>query len=152
MKDFEQLGGFSDLKFYLSTDVSNWPIVLNDTTSNQLVLNSNNMSNLGVITDSSIEVVDTPKQSAEGIVYPIDISFTFSNRTKALEQFLDSYQNQSVVVFCKLNTGDIKLYGSDQEPLQFLWKVIDGKKAEDLGVVSVSIKGDMRNRPVYYSA
>lgn len=149
--DFEQLGGFDTVEFYLLSETANWPIVVNDQTAAQVTHVQSLLDNYGVIATDTIDVNITPKQSAEGTIYPTDVVFTFSNRTEALENYLDSYQNKPVVVIATLNTGIKKLYGTKEEPLILNYKIDEGKKAEDLGIISVSIKGETRNRPVFYN-
>ena len=149
--NFEQLGGFESIAFFLIAETSNWPIVLNDETAGLIVHSDSFLDDFGVITDGSIDVNIIPKQSAEGTVYPIEVLFTFLNRTQALENYLDQYQNKPVVVIATLNTGLKKIYGTPLEPLFLNYKIDEGKKAEDPGVISVSIKGETRNRPVFYN-
>lgn len=148
--DFEQLGGFSKIEFFLLEETANWPIVLNDETATQITHNKSLVGNFGKIAESSIDINITPKQSSEGPIYPIDIVFSFSNRIIELEKYLDYYQNEPLVVVGYLNTGLKKLYGTNETPLILTYKVDEGKKIEDLGVITVSIKGETRNRPVYY--
>lgn len=149
--DFEQLGGFDTVQFFLLSETANWPIVVNDQTASQVTHVASLLDNYGVIANDTIDVNITPKQSAEGTIYPTDVVFVFSNRTEALENYLDRYQNKPVVVIAKLNTGVKKLYGTKEEPLILNYKIDEGKKAEDLGIISVSIKGETRNRPVFYN-
>lgn len=150
-KDLEQLGGFDKLDFFLLDETANWPIVVNDATASQVTHVPSLISNYAILADSSIDVNVVPKQSVDGTIYSIDIVIVFSNRSEALENYLDQYQNKQVVVFGELNTGRKKLYGTNEEPLILNYKIDDGKKVEDLGVISVSIKGETRNRPVYYN-
>lgn len=150
-KDYEQLGGFDTVEFFLLSETANWPIVVNDQTAAQITHIQSLLDTVGVIADGSIDVNISPKQSAEGTIYPTDVVFSFSNRTEALENYLDQYQNKPVVVIAKLNTGIKKLYGTKDEPLILNYKIDDGKKPEDMGVISVSIKGETRNRPVFYN-
>jgi hypothetical protein len=149
--DFEQLGGFDTVEFYLLSETANWPIIVNDQTAAQVTHVQSLLDNYGVIANDTIDVNITPKQSAEGTIYPTDVVFVFANRTEALENYLDNYQNKPVVVIAKLNTGVKKLYGTNEEPLILNYKIDEGKKAEDLGIISVSIKGETRNRPVFYN-
>ncbi|MBQ0907472.1 hypothetical protein KBJ98_02020 [Flavobacterium sp. F-328] len=148
--DFEQLGGFCKVEFFLIEDTSNWPIVLNDETANQIILPECVVEDYGKIIDESIDVNIPPKQAANGTTYPIEIVFNFSNRVLSLEKYLDKYQNKSVVALLTLNTGIKKLYGTNETPLIFNWKIDEGKKIEDAGLIMVSIKGEMRHRPVHY--
>lgn len=149
--DFEQLGGFDTVEFFLLSETANWPIVVNDQTAAQITHMPSILDTVGVIADSTIDVNINPKQSAEGTIYPIDIVFQFSNRTEVLENYLDRYQNKPVVAIATLNTGIKKLYGTNEEPLILNYKIDEGKKPEDLGIISVSIKGETRNRPVFYN-
>jgi hypothetical protein len=149
--DFEQLGGFKKVEFFLLEETYNWPIVINDETSAQITHDPSRIENYGIIAEESIDVNIPPKQSVEGTIYPTDIVFSFSNRIIELEKYLDYYQNKPVVVIGYLNTGKKKLYGNLMEPLVLSYKIDDGKKVEDLGVITVNIKGETRNRPVYYN-
>lgn len=149
-KDFEQLGGFSKVEFFLLEETDNWPIVINDETASEITHIASEIDNFGIIAESSIDINAIPKQTADGEIYPTEIIFSFSNRIKELEKYLDRYQNKPVVVIAKLNTGQKKLYGTNESPLILIYKIDDGKKVEDLGVITVNIKGETRNRAVYY--
>lgn len=148
--DFEQLGGFKKVEFFLLEETANWPIVVNDETSAQITHNPSRIENYGIIADDSIDVNISAKQSGEGTIYPTEIVFSFSNRIIELEKYLDYYQNKPLVMVGYLNTGLKKLYGTNEEPLILTYKVDDGKKIEDLGLITVNIKGETRKRPVYY--
>lgn len=150
-KDLEQLGGFKSVEFFLLEETANWPIVINDETASAITHIPSQIDEFGIISDSSIDINNNPKQSADGPIYPNDIAFSFSNRTKELEKYLDRYQNKPVVVFGTLNTGKKKIYGTNETPLIFIYKIDEGTKIEDLGVISVSIKGETRSRPVFYN-
>lgn len=149
-KDFEQLGGFSKVEFFLLKETNNWPIVINDETSAQITHIDSRIDNYGIIADSTIDVNVIPKQSGDGTIYQTEIVFSFSNRIIELEKYLDYYQNKELVAVVHLNTGQKKLYGTNENPLVLTWKIDEGKKIEDLGIITVNIKGDTRHRPVYY--
>ena len=149
--DFEQLGGFDTVEFYLLSETANWPLVVNDQTASQITYLQSLLDNYGVISSDTIDVNINTKQSSEGTIYPIEIVFQFSNRTEALENYLDSYQNKPIIAIATLNTGFKKLYGTNEEPLILNYKIDEGKKPEDLGIISVSIKGETRNRPVFFN-
>ena len=149
-EDLEQLGGFSKIEFFLISQTSNWPIVINDETSSQITHEDSMIDNYGKIADSSIDINITPKQSPEGEIFPIDIVFSFSNRIIELERYLDYYKNKELVVIGYLNTGLKKIYGTNEEPLFLSYKIDEGKKIDDLGIITVNIKGEIRNRPVFY--
>lgn len=148
--DFEQLGGFEKIEFFLLHETDNWPLVVNDETSVQITHIDSLIENYGIILDSSIDVNISPKQSTEGTIYPIEIVFSFSNRIIELEKYLDFYQNKPVIVIAHLNTGKKKLYGTNETYLILTYKIDEGKKIDDLGVITVNIKGEMRQRPVFY--
>lgn len=151
MADYEQLGGFEKVEFFLLEETDNWPVVINDETSAQITHIESQIEKFGIISDSSIDVNITPKQSADGTIYPTEIVFSFSNRIIELEKYLDFYQNKPVVLIAYLNTGKKKLYGTNECPLTFIYKIDEGKKIEDLGLINVTIKGETRERPVFYN-
>jgi hypothetical protein len=151
ISDLEQLGGFEKIEFFLLDETDNWPVVVNDETSAEMTHIESQIQNFGTIADSSIDINITPKQSTEGTIYPIEIICSFSNRIIELEKYLDYYQNKEVVVIGYLNTGKKKLYGTNETPLTFIYKIDEGKKIDDLGVITVTIKGDTRERAVFYN-
>lgn len=147
----EQIPGFAELDFYLLSETSNWPIVVTDLTSAQVILNAETYSIEGTIDDESIEIDTNPKQSAEGMVYPIEASFKFITRSESMEQYLDQYQNKPGILIGKLNSGFRKMYGTNEEPLYLTWKVDEGKKVTDAAGTLINIKGETQQRPVYYT-
>lgn len=147
----EQLSGIAELDFYLLSETSNWPIVVTDLTSGQVELTPEEYSIEGTIEDEGIEIDVTPKQSVEGTVYPIDISFPFITRSEAMEQYLDQYQNKPGIAIAKFNNGFRKMLGTNEEPLYMMWKVDEGKKITDNARTILNIKGETQQRPVYYT-
>lgn len=150
VSNLEQLGGFEKVEFFLLDETDNWPIVVTDETATQISFVESLLENYGKISDSSIDINISPKTSSEGTVYPTEIVFSFLNRIIELEKYLDFYQNKPLVVIGYLNTGLKKLYGTNEEPLFLTWKIDEGKKIEDLGLITVSIKGETRKRAVFY--
>jgi hypothetical protein len=75
----------------------------------------------------------------------------FLTRSEALEQLLEQYENLPGVVHAKLNNGFQKIYGSNLEPLYFMYEVEDATKIDGDGVTSIEIKGETTNRPVFYT-
>lgn len=149
--DCEQLSGFAQLDFYLLSETDNWPVVLTDQNSSQVVLNPEPNNVKGTIDQDAINVDVNPKYSTEGTVYPVSISFPFITRSESIEQLLDQYENKPGICIGKLNTGFQKMYGTNEEPLYMNFRVDDGNKPDGNGSVIVSIKGETRNRPVYYT-
>lgn len=147
----EQLSGFAEMDFFLLSETSNWPLVVNDKTSADIIFTPEFYDVDGTIDENSIDVNADPKKSAEGDVYPINISFRFITRSESMEQLMDQYQNKPGVCIGKLNNEFRKLYGTNEEPLYMSFKVDEGTKPEDSGAVIVTIKGETRNRPVYYT-
>lgn len=147
----EQLPGYAQIDFFLLSETGNWPLVVTDQTSGQITLNPEVVDVEGLIDDESISVQVTPKQTAEGTVWAIDIDFRFITRSESLEQLMEQYCNKPGVVIGKLNHGFQKLYGTNEEPLYMTWRVDEGQKATDNAGTIVSIKGETRDRPVFYT-
>ena len=149
--DLEQLGGFTSLNFFSLPETANWPIVLNDGTAIYVTHTPPTLNYSDFILDESIEILDNPKESSSGLIYPIDINFRILLRNDTLSEYLDTYQNIPLVVIAQLKNGTKKIYGSNLEPLFLVWKNIEGKKVDDLPLLAVSIKGETRTRPVFYN-
>jgi hypothetical protein len=147
----EQLAGFAQIDFFLLTETSNWPLVVTDQTSAGITFTPEDIQIEGVIDDESISVQASPRQTAEGTVWDIDINFRFITRSESIEQLMEQYCNKPGVVVGKLNTGFQKLYGTNEEPLYMTWRVDEGQKATDNAGTIVAIKGETRNRPVFYT-
>lgn len=145
----EQLPGAAEVNFYLLSETSNWPVEVTDGTSSEVVFTPEEISIEGSIDDESINIDATPKQTAEGTVYTIDINFRFITRSESIEQLLEQYANQPGIVIAKLNHGFQKMYGTNEEPLYLSWRVDEGQKSTDNAGVIVAIKGETRNRPVF---
>lgn len=147
----EQLSGFAEMDFLLLTETSNWPLVVTDQTSSDIILTPEFYDIDGTIDENSIDVNVNPKKNAEGDVYDISISFKFITRSESIEQLMDQYENKPGICIGKLNNEFRKLYGTNEEPLYMSFKVDEGNKPEDSGAVIVTIKGETRQRPVYYT-
>ncbi|WP_417365534.1 hypothetical protein [Flavobacterium beibuense] len=147
----EQLAGFAQIEFYLIAETSNWPLVVTDTNSGQIILTPEENDVDGSIEENSIGIRDKPKFSAEGNIWPVDISFVYMSRSEAMEQLLEQYSGLPGIAIACLNDGSKKLYGTDQEPIYLSWDNSYGEKPEDKHGVSIRIKGDIRQRPVFYT-
>lgn len=144
----EQLGGYDSLEFYMLSETANWPVVVNDYTANQITHTPSQL--VYDIEEESIQIAVTPKTNENGTIYTIEATCRFLKRSQSLEKYLDKYENQPIVVFGNLQTGHRKLFGTNEEPLYLTYKVEPGKKIEDLGTITLIIKGETRNRPVFY--
>ena len=147
----ESLPGIAELSFYTLDEVSNWPEILTDTNSGQIVIAPEPVSVDAVIDPDSIDIDVNPKQNAEGDVFDVNISFRFITRSEALEQLMDQYKNKPGIVIAKLNNEFRKIYGSNEEPLFMNYKVEEGKKVDDNAGTVINIKGETTKRPLYYT-
>ena len=147
----EQLSGFAQLDFFLLEETSNWPIEVTDQNSNTVVLSPEEFDVQGTIDEDSIDVNVTPKLSAEGETHDINIQFRFMTRSESLEQLMDQYANRPGIAIGKLNTEFQKMYGTNEEPLYMSFKTDDGNKPDGNGAIIVTIKGETRKRPVFYT-
>jgi len=147
----EKLPGFAVLDFYLIDETAEWPFVLTDVNSAQITLSPyvNNVE--ADIEPDSISVTVNEKQSAEGSVQQISISFRMITRSEALEQLLEQYANKPGIAIGKLNNEFQKMYGTNLEPLYLNYEVNDGSKIDGPAYTEVVIKGSTRKRPVYYT-
>lgn len=147
----EKLAGFAELDFYLLEETGNWPFVVTDTTSGQVVLNSFENDVDALVEPDSIAVDVTPKLSSDGELHSISIVFRLITRSEALEQLLEQYANQPGIAIGKLNNDFKKMYGSNTEPLYLNYEINDGVTADGKAYTEVRIKGETRTRPVYYT-
>lgn len=147
----EKLPGFAEFDFYLLEETGNWPFVVTDGNSAQIVLTPYENNVDALIDPDTIKVDVDPKQSADGDVQQIAISFRLITRSEALEQLLEQYANRPGVGIGKLNNEFKKLYGTNMEPLYLTYEVNDGAKVDGEAYTEVRIKGETRKRPVYYT-
>lgn len=147
----EQLGGYAELNFHLVSEVSNFPKILTDQNSNQLVFNTEPSSVEATFKPDSASVNVNKRQTSSGIEHDITIKMEFLTRSEALVQLLEQYENLPGIVHGKLNSGFQKIFGSDLEPLYLIFEEIDGKKIDDDAVTSIEIKGKTAKRPVFYT-
>lgn len=146
----EQLGGAASISFYLLTETSNWPLVLTDTNSSQIVFTPEENNITGNIKDNSISIKDTPRQGPYGDQWPIDLRFVYLTRGEAMEQLLEQYANLPGVAIVCLNDGTKKVYGTNKQPLYLRWENDYGEKMDDNHGVIIRITGEMMQRPVFY--
>lgn len=144
----EQLSGFSELQFLLLSETSNWPTVLTDQTSAQIIITPEVYDVDAGVDEESINV-DVKEKAKD--VFSITIQFTFLVRSEALEQMLDQYKNKPGIAIGCLNNKFKKLYGSNLQPLYLSFEVDDKSKIDDKGLTAVRITGETRKRPVYYT-
>jgi hypothetical protein len=147
----EKLPGFAEFELFLLEETSNWPFVVTDTTSKNIVFTPFENDVEAIIDPDSIKVDVNPKQSSDGEIQQISISFRCITRSEALEQLLEQYANKPCVGKGKLNNDFQKLYGTDQEPLYMNYEVNDGTEVDKDSYTEVRIKGETRKRPVYYT-
>jgi hypothetical protein len=147
----EKLPGFEEMNIYLLDEISNWPFVLTDTTSKQIVFTPFENDVEAIIDPDSIQVDVNPKQSAEGESHPISIQFRLLTRSEALDQLLEQYANKPCVAIGSLNNEFKKVYGTIQEPLYMNYSINDGTKVDGEAYTKVEVKGETRSRAVYYT-
>ncbi|HSD07917.1 hypothetical protein [Flavobacterium sp.] len=147
----EKLPGFAEFELFLLEETSNWPFVVTDTTSKDVIFTPYENDVEAIIDPDSIIADINPKQSSEGEIQQINISFRLITRSEALEQLLEQYANQPCVGRGKLNNDFQKLYGTNKEPLYMNYEINDGSKVGGDSYTEVRIKGETRKRPVYYT-
>lgn len=147
----EQLGGIAELSFYLLEETSNWPVILTDQNSAQVIINPTHHSVEATVKPDIIKLLVNKKQTAEGIVHQMSIKIDFITRSEALEQLLDQYQNKPGIVVSKMNNEFQKIYGSNLEPLYMIYEVNEGDKVDSESGTMLEIKGESRSRPVFYT-
>lgn len=147
----EQLSGVAELDFYLLEETSNWPKIINDSNSAQIQFTPSPHSVQATIKPDSISVSHQKTTKASGVTHQISIKMEFLTRSEALEQLLEQYENKPGVVRVKFNNDFQKIYGTNIEPLYFLYEDLPGKKIDDDGVTTIEIKGETAKRPVFYT-
>ncbi|MFK7049902.1 hypothetical protein V3Q77_08370 [Flavobacterium davisii] len=147
----EQLAGVAELDFILLTETANWPLVLTDQNSSQIVFTPESVSVEAVVKPDSIKVNVNKKVAPEGVVHQITMKLMFLTRSESLEQLLEQYEGLPGIVIAKLNNGFQKIYGTNDEPLYLLYEVEEGDKPDGESGTTLEIKGETRSRPVYYS-
>ena len=147
----EQLSGVAELDFYLLEETSNWPVVLSDSNSSQIVFNASPHSVQATVKPDSISLNVNKQTTSSGIVYDISIKMEFLTRSEALEQLLEQYENKPGVAKVKFNNEFQKLHGSNLEPLYLLYEDQPGTKIDGDGVTTIEIKGKTSKRPVFYT-
>lgn len=145
----EQIGGYKVINFCLLSETSDWPVVLNDVTSNQIVLTREVNSICGMLVPNSIRVREKPSTTKSGQLWDISISYEFAVQNSALEQLLDQYANRPGVCEVEKNYPQKKLYGSDKFPLLMTYELINGEKPEDGSKTVITIKGKVPHRAVH---
>lgn len=148
----EQLSGVAQLDFYLLEETSNWPRIISDANSAQIVFNASVHSVDAAIKPDSISINANKATKPSGIVHQISIKMDFLTRSEALEQLLEQYENKPGVVVAKFNNEFQKIYGTNIEPLYLVYEDVPGAKIDGDGVTAIEIKGETAKRPVFYTA
>ena len=91
----------------------------------------------------------TPNKTKAGTSYNINISIDFSDQTPELDNYLDSYKNKMVIVLGVDTNNKTKVFGSKNQPLNFSYQEIQGKKLEDSSITRVTVTGQIGQKPVY---
>lgn len=146
----EQPGGFSEVEFYLLSEVGNFPEVLTDANAGQLTFDPEVNDVDGSIVPDSITVNDASKFADNGWLWPIDINFTYLSRNAAMEQLLEQYTGAGIAITCG-NDGQRKVMGTPEEPVYMAWSINYGTKLEDAHGINIKISGTQSQRPVYYN-
>ncbi|EJG02275.1 hypothetical protein [Flavobacterium sp. F52] len=147
----EKWPGFAEFDLFLIEETSNWPLVVTDGNSSDVVFTPYENNVEAILEPDSINVKVDPKQSSDGEIQQISISFRLITRSEALEQLLEQYANKPCVGLGKLNNDFKKLYGTELEPLYMNYEINDGTKPDGEAYTLVNIKGETRKRPVYYT-
>lgn len=147
----EKLPGFAEFELFLLDETSNWPFVVTDGNSKQITFTPFENEVDAKIDPDTIKVDVNPKQSSDGEIQQIGISFRLITRSEALEQLLEQYANKPCVGVGSLNNDFKKLYGTNLEPLYMNYEVNDGTKIDGDSFTEIRIKGETRKRPVYYT-
>ena len=147
----ESLSGIRSISYYLLEETSNWPTVLSDRSSAQIIFNQEKNSVKGTVDSDSFRDKSKPKQSAAGELFEIDLEYGFITRSEALEQLLEQYSHKPGVAVVLFYDGFKKIYGSNMEPLLLNYRMEHGTTIESKSGTEVLIFGNQRSRPVYYT-
>jgi hypothetical protein len=147
----EQLSGIAEIDFLLLDEVNNWPIVLTDQNSSQLIFTPEANSVDAEIEPNSINIRVNKKEVQSGIINQINVKMNFITRSESLEQLLEQYEKKPGIVLAKLNNGFRRIYGTNEEPLYLMYEVDDADFPTGKGITSIEIKGETSQRPVYYT-
>lgn len=147
----EKLSGFTELSLFLLEETSMWPFVVTDVNSAQINFNPYALDLSSMMDKDGIVIDVSQKKLPEGDLYQISITFKLFTRSELLEQLLEQHINKPAVVIGALNNESSKLYGTNLEPLYMTYEVLDGVKPEEVSFTEVKIKGETRQRPVYYT-
>lgn len=147
----EQLSGVATLDFFLLEETSNWPRIVSDSNSAQIVFSPAVHSVEASIKPDSIDVKAPKSKKASGTVHNISIEMEFLTRSEALEQLLEQYENKPGIALVKFNNGFQKIYGTDIEPLFLMYEEKVGTKIDGEGSIVIEIKGETAKRPVFYT-
>lgn len=137
----EQIGGFNNIEVYTLDECDTWPLLLTDHTADQITFNPDLTSIDGRIIPESIRVNERHKKTKSGRHFEVSISFDFASQSPALEQVLDQYKAIPVVVIACKNFPQKKIYGSNKNPLQINYELVNGRRPEDGSLTKVTISG-----------
>lgn len=149
--DSEQLAGITRIDFYLLEEISNFPIVLTDQNSTQIVFWPNQSNVVATVDEDSLVDDTTIKDSTAGSIHEINLKYNIITRSQEIENLLDNYKNKPGIAIVTYHSGDRKLFGTDEEPLLLKYNNKPGSNISDKAFIAVTITGETRNRPVYFN-
>lgn len=146
----EQLAGIKKIEFFLMSEISNWPVLVTDTTASQLVFNLNDENLFATVDERTIGDKTKKKQTNSGDLYEVSLEYNILTRSKDLEQMVERYQNKPGVAIVSYYNGYKKLFGTNDEPIFLSYGETNGSTIDDKASVDVIITGVTRTRPAYY--
>lgn len=145
----EEFGGFQKVEIIRKSDVLNCPAIL--TNYNAIDFTHKTTSDTSVLINpvgDTINIKASPKKTDQGTLYNIKCNFEIPYLDIAVDNFLEKYQNQEVILKAITNSNKMMLYGSLENPLEFFYEIIHTKKIETISKYVCSISRNISQKPV----
>ncbi|PQB08012.1 hypothetical protein BST83_13260 [Polaribacter filamentus] len=145
----EEYGGFQSLEIIRVKDILNCPVVLTNQNTSDFTYNTN-QTNDAIITPvgETINLIGTPKKTAGGILYTIKGGFEVMYLDVAVDNLLQDYQEENIIIKAYTNNKSFLIYGSLEFPLTFNYSIQHAKKIETTSKYICSIIGETPQKPV----
>lgn len=139
----EQIDTFFKVAVIKKEALSNFTHLDSDETIETIITSLPDSADVFIIDllPENLRLTSNTKINASGKNYPVKAGFVVTPQDKNLQQLLETYNNQEVVLLLDQHTATY-IYGTPLQPLLFKYSELHSSKASGLKGYSIDIDGD----------